>query len=200
MRLLLGTNNKGKAIEMAEALSDLPIDVVTPEELGIHEKPEETGTTYMENAILKARFFHTLSGGLPTVGDDSGFIVEALTGELGIHTRRWGAGPDATDKEWIDFFLNRMANETNRRASCVCALAYIDAQGIVHGFEGKSDGTLTTELECETLPGLPFSGVFRIDGWDRVFGAMPLADKNRVSHRGKALIPFQQHLKQSLQV
>ena len=88
MQLLIGTNNAGKVIEIGEALANLPITIITPKKLEIAEAPPETGSTFEENAILKAKFFHERSG-LPTVADDSGIIVEALQNELGLHTRRW---------------------------------------------------------------------------------------------------------------
>ena len=98
MDLLVGTNNKGKVIEIGEVLADLPISLVTPEALQIIDVPDETGETYAENALQKAQFFYERAA-LPTIADDSGIVVDALKDELGIHTRRWGAGPDATDDD-----------------------------------------------------------------------------------------------------
>jgi XTP/dITP diphosphohydrolase len=103
MRLLLGTNNSGKVIEMGEALGSLVTEILTPSLLSIVDSPDETGTTFAENAKIKSRFYHE-RGALPTLADDSGILVDALAGELGIHTRRWGAGPDASDAEWIEYF------------------------------------------------------------------------------------------------
>src|SRR3989344_4011024 len=96
MRLLLGTNNRGKVIEITEVLRDLPLEILTLRDLKITSAPEETGASYEENALLKARFFHGASNQTPTIADDSGIVVEALAGELGMHTRRRGAGPEAT--------------------------------------------------------------------------------------------------------
>lgn len=195
MRLLLATNNKGKVVEMSEALADLPLDILKPQDLNITEKPEETGHTYAENALQKARFYHARSEGGPAIlADDSGIIIEALANELGTHTRRWGAGPDVSDKEWIDFFLNRMRSEENKRARFQCCLVYIDPNGTEHLFTGECDGMITDDLEAEYLPGLPISACFKPDGFDTVFSALSVEEKNRVSHRGKALQLLRQHL------
>lgn len=196
MKLLLGTNNKGKAIEISEALSEINVSVLTPEQVAINEQPEETGESYEENALLKAEFFHQKSG-LPTVADDSGIVIDAIQDELGVHTRRWGAGAEATDEQWIRFFLNRMSNEENKRASFVCAMAYIDPEGAKHIFEGRCDGVITEDLEAEYLPGLPISACFRPDGYDKVFSALSLEEKNTVSHRGRASNLLKEHLRKS---
>jgi len=185
MQLLIGTNNHGKFIEISEVLHGLPFTPVRPADIGITGDPDETGTTYEENALQKARFFRNLSN-LPTVADDSGIVIEALGNELGLHTRRWGAGPAASDAQWIDYFLKRMAKEENRRAHFICTLAYIDESGAEHVFEGKCSGVVTSTLEADYLPGLPISACFKPDGCDCVFSALNIEQKNSTSHRGKA--------------
>lgn len=185
MDLLLGTNNQGKIIEIAEVLRDLPVTVVTPKHLNIDDAPEETGKTFEENALEKARFYFERSG-LPTVADDSGIIVEALQDELGLHTRRWGAGPAASDEEWIEHFLKRMQGEENKRARFVCVLAYVDPLGAASTFEGHCEGIITPTLEADYLPGLPISACFRPIGHERVFSALTIEQKNSTSHRGRA--------------
>lgn len=189
MKLLIGTKNFGKIIEIAEALSDVDLEFLDPRSVGIEESPHETGTTFIENALQKARFYHDRSG-LPTLADDSGIIVEALQKELGIHTRRWGAGPNANDREWIEFFLERMRNEKNKRARFVCVLAFVDEEGKEHLFEGVCDGVITETLEAGYLPELPISACFKPDGFDCVYSAMNIEQKNCTSHRGKALQSF----------
>ncbi len=194
MQLLLGTNNKGKVIEMQEALSSLNLTIVKPIDLGITAVPEETGDTFAENAEQKARFYFE-KGNLPTLADDSGIIVDALKDELGIHTRRWGAGKDASDEEWIMYFLDRMSREENKRARFLCTLVYIDGEGRSHMFEGRCDGIITPSLEADFLPGLPISACFKPFGYDQVYSAMNLMEKNDVSHRGKALQAFAEYLR-----
>ncbi len=193
MDLLIGTNNEGKVLEISEGLEGLPLKILTPKLLEIGDPPPETGTTFAQNAELKARFYFSQSA-LPTVADDSGIVVEALANELGLHTRRWGAGPDASDEEWIDFFLKRMKSERNKRAQFLCVLAYFDASSGLRLFEGMCEGTITETLEAPYLPGLPISACFRPDGFDHVFSNLTLEEKNRVSHRGKATEQFRRFL------
>lgn len=193
MELLLGTNNEGKVIEIAEALTGLPHAIVTPAHVGITDSPKETGSTFEENAIQKARFYFDRTK-IPTIADDSGIVVDALKDELGIHTRRWGAGPAASDEEWIRHFLDRMKRERNKRASFVCALAYVDAGGRLRAFEGRCEGTITEDLEADYLPGLPISACFRPDGFDHVFSALSIEQKNSTSHRGRATAKLRMHL------
>ncbi|TSD00159.1 MAG: dITP/XTP pyrophosphatase [Candidatus Peregrinibacteria bacterium Greene1014_49] len=201
MKILIGTKNHGKIIEISEALSGLSIECLDPRSVGIKEDPEETGNTFAENALQKARFYfertkgHALEGNaIPTLADDSGIIVEALQSELGIHTRRWGAGSKASDKEWIEYFLKRMNEESNKRARFVCVLAYIDAHGKEHLFEGTCDGSITETLEAGYLPGLPISACFKPDGFDCVYSAMKVEQKNSTSHRGRAVDKFRNFL------
>lgn len=189
MKLLIGTANVGKFIEMKEALKTMGVELLSPSDVGITESPTETGKSFEENARLKARFYHAASG-LPVIADDTGIIVDALKNELGVHTRRWGAGPDATDKEWVDFFLERMSHEKNKNARFMCYLCYIDAEGKEQVFEGSEEGTITETIESDYLLNLPLSGCFKPIGSDRVYHAMTIEEKNSISHRGKAIRKF----------
>jgi len=197
MRLLIGTRNRGKFIEIAEVLSGLPLILTMPQDVGIADDPTETGATFLENAMEKASHYFERSK-LPTIADDSGIIVEALADELGIATRRWGAGPQASDEEWIEHFLQRMKKEKNKRARFVCALAYIDAARKTCTFEGICDGVITPRLEAGYLPGLPISACFMPDGFDRVYSAMTIEQKNSTSHRGRAVHKLADHLRRTL--
>lgn len=185
MKLLIGTKNRGKFIELSEVLAIDGLELIQPDAVGIDVDPEETGDTFEANALQKARYYFERSN-LPTVADDSGIIVEALVNELGIHTRRWGAGADASDDEWVAYFLDRMKHEQNKRAHFVCVLAFIDKTGKEHTFEGRCDGVITDELEADYLTGLPISACFRPDGYNCVFSALKLEQKNSTSHRGRA--------------
>lgn len=193
MKLLLGTTNKGKIAEMSQALASLQLEILSPEDIGITEIPQEDGLTFAENAEQKARFYYQQSG-MPTLADDSGIIVEALQNELGIHTRRWGASADASDHHWISFFLERMSAEENKRARFVCDLCFIDLEGKIHHFEGACDGVITDELQAEYLPGLPISACFQPDGYTQVYSAMSVEEKNLISHRGRSLQKFVKYM------
>jgi XTP/dITP diphosphohydrolase len=194
MQILIASSNPGKIIEIAECLGGFGMEVISLSDLSRDiPQPEETGETFRENALQKARYYFAETG-CPTVADDSGIVVEALADELGVHTRRWGAGPTASDAEWISFFLDRMSHEPTKRARFVCVLAFIDAQGVEHVFEGTCDGIITEGLEAEYLPGLPISACFRPDGFDRVYCAMSVEEKNRISHRGRACAQLRRFL------
>ena len=105
-----------------------------------------------------------------TLGEDSGLEVKALKNELGLHTRRWGAGHEATDEAWLDFFLKRMEAfpENRRDARFVCVAVLMMPDGREHVFEGEAHGVITHAPEAPLLPGLPLSSVFRPSGFDRV--------------------------------
>lgn len=194
MKLLLGTSNPGKVQEAAEALEGLALELLTPRMLALAVQPEETGNTYAENALHKARTFRRASGGIPTMAEDAGIAVAALAGELGIHTRRWGLGPSVSDAEWIVHFLARMDGIADRRATFHSAVAFIDEEDTEYIFEGCCAGEITASLEAPFRPGLPFDGCFRPAGFDRAYGALTLAEKNVVSHRGTALRKFRTFL------
>ncbi|HLC75932.1 MAG TPA: non-canonical purine NTP pyrophosphatase [Candidatus Peribacterales bacterium] len=191
---LLGTSNKGKIIEIKECLADLPIVLLTPDDLPYPPlPPHEEMDTFEENAIQKAQYYFD-SSGIFSIADDSGILVEALKNELGIHTRRWGAGPMASDEEWITYFLNRMKTESNKRARFTCVIALIDESGEPQIFHGHCDGIITESLEAAYLPGLPISACFKPDGFSKVFSALSIEEKNRLSHRGKAVRELRMHL------
>lgn len=196
MRLLLGTANKGKRIEMTSALAPLPtLELVTPEDLNIEGTPDEDFPTLRENALSKAWFYHEQGGRIPTLAEDTGLYVEALKDELGVKTRRWGAGPDASDADWLAHFLKRMEDAESRSAKFIAVVAYIDENGDERVFESDAKGTIVREPQAEYLPGLPVSSVFLPDGYDRVFSALTHEEKNALSHRGKAMAQFVEHIR-----
>jgi len=138
-QILLATTNLGKRQEMLSALLPLEgIEFVFLEDLDIDIDVEETGESYAENALQKARAYFAHSG-MPTIAEDSGVEISALQDELGIHTRRWGAGPHASDEAWMQHFMERMAGEEDRDARFVCHSVYIDKNGH-QAFEGECQG------------------------------------------------------------
>lgn len=185
MKLLIATHNPGKFSEIQAILQNLGHELCSLTELGIEADYPEEGHTFAANAVGKAEFYHGLSG-LPTVADDSGIFVEALANELGVKTRRWGAGESASDEEWLDFFMQRMEGESNRRAKFVCAAAYVNGtQNEV--FEGETEGQITETVLVPVKRGIPLSSVFLADGCASVYSALSEAEKNALSHRGKAM-------------
>lgn len=184
MKVLIATHNPGKFDEIRGFLKGFSWEVVSLENLGIHEEFVEQADSFEENALGKARFYRELSG-LPTFADDSGIFVEALKGELGVKTRRWGAGEQASDEEWLSFFLKRMEREENRRAHFICAAAY-SAPDEERVCLGDTVGTLCLEAQVPLKAGIPLSSVFLPEGCAKVYAALSLEEKNALSHRGKA--------------
>lgn len=185
-KILVATHNAGKFKELMEVLEELPFKFVSLNDEKITEDVEETGTTFEENAILKAEFFGQMTG-LPTIADDSGIHVDALNGELGVKTRRWGAGAKASDQEWLDFFLKRMETEKNRRAEFVTNVAFYQPGEQTLTFQGECVGQILTQPQTEIELGIPLSSVFLPDGKEKVFSALNKTEKNEISHRGKAI-------------
>lgn len=145
----------------------------------------EDGDTFEDNAYKKAAYYFEKLG-LLTLAEDSGIVVEALKGELGVKTRRWGAGEKATDQEWIDFFMKRMVGESERTAKFICNVCLFDG-GNPRFFEGETVGVIAEELLVPILPGLPLSSCFVPEGYDKAYAQLSIEEKNGVSHRGKAM-------------
>ena len=171
MKVLIATHNFGKFKELMEVLENLPFNFVSLNDEHIEDDVEENGKTYEENAIIKAEFFGRLTG-LPTIADDSGIIIDALNGELGVQTRRWGAGADANDEEWLNFFLHRMAFEDNRKAEFISVVALYRPGEETLTFRGKCKGTILSEPQVDLEPGIPLSAVFLPEGKNKVFSAL----------------------------
>lgn len=191
--LLIATKNPGKFREIGEVLSGLPLRLLFLRDLALDDSGfEEDGETFLENARKKAEFFAEKSG-LLTLGEDSGILIDALAGELGVKTRRWGAGEGANDEEWIEHFLKRMSDEDNRRAEFVCA-GVLFGEGVDAFFEGRTVGEITAGLEAPIVEGIPLSSCFRPTGCDKVYAALEVAEKNKVSHRGKAMAQLREFL------
>lgn len=185
-KIVIASGNQGKTREILSALHPLQgFEVLTISDIGGALDIEETGKTHAENALIKAKTYFAKTG-IPTIAEDSGMEVEALEGELGVNTRRWGAGEKAKDQEWLSHFMNRMVSEKNRNARFVCHAVYIDKHGY-QGFEGECQGMITGGIEGPMLPGIPLSAVFKPIGHRQVYSAMTEAEKNKLSHRGKAI-------------
>ena len=182
-KLVIASHNAGKVREIAALLEGRGLDVVSAGALDLPE-PEETGTTFVMNAELKARAAADLAG-LPALADDSGLCVDALNGDPGIFSARWGG-------EQRDFGMAmrlieeklRAIPDAPRDAHFVCALALAWPDGHVEWFEGRVDGTLVWPPRGDKGHG--YDQVFQPVGEDRTFGEIDEAEKNGISHRGDA--------------
>ena len=183
-KLVIASHNPGKVREIAALLEGRGLDVISAAALDLPE-PEETGTTFVMNAELKARAAADLSG-LPALADDSGLCVDALAGDPGIFSARW-AGEDKDFARAMDLIEANMAAtgpEPARTAHFVCALALAWPDGHVEWFEGRVDGTLVTDRRGDKGHG--YDPVFQPVGHDVTFGEMDEPAKNEISHRGDA--------------
>lgn len=182
-RLVIASHNQGKVREIAALLEGRGLDVVSAGELDLPE-PEETGTTFVMNAELKARAAADLSG-LPALADDSGLCVDALNGDPGIFSARWGG--EAKDFDLAMRLVEEKVSaidDAPRDAHFVCALALAWPDGHVEWFEGRVDGTLVWPPRGDKGHG--YDPIFQPVGDTRTFGEIDEAEKNRISHRGDA--------------
>ncbi len=186
-KLLIATHNPGKFHEITEILEELPLKLVSLNDLGIFDDVEETGETHEENALLKASYFYNIAK-LPTLAEDSGIYVDAFPGELGVKTRRFRELHAASDEKWVQYFLKEMEAipDGERGAQFVChAVLMLDDEPFY--FHGETSGVITRSLEAPIIPGIPISSCFRPNGFDKVYAFLTTEEKNNVSHRGKAM-------------
>jgi XTP/dITP diphosphohydrolase len=184
-RLLIGSNNPGKLRELTELLRDIALDLVRPVDLGLTLDVAETGSTYAENARIKALAFASASG-LAALADDSGIELRALGGWPGIRSVRF-AGPAANDADRRRRVLERLAGRPppERRGRFVCAMALADAGTIVAESEGALTGTIAES--AKGTGGFGYDPIFIPDGYSDTLAEIPPPEKNRISHRGQAL-------------
>ncbi len=185
LKLLIATTNKGKLREYAEMARGLPVEPVTLAEAGIEADVEETGATIAENAVLKAREYARRSGML-TLADDSGLEVDALGGEPGPRSARY-AGEGASDEERVRYLLQQLAGvpegRRGARFRCVIAVATPDLE--VRTSEGTCEGVIAREPRGQG--GFGYDPVFFLPELGRHMAEFPLDEKNRISHRGRAM-------------
>lgn len=181
--LVLASHNKGKLLEIAALVEPLGYKVISAGDLGLPE-PEETGSTYRENAELKAKAA-ALASGKPALSDDSGLSVSALGGAPGIYSARW-AGPnkdfDAAMRRVADALL--MTGQYDRDAKFICALSLCWPDGHIETFEGQVSGTICWPARGDR--GFGYDPIFIPAGHDITFGEMDPDAKHAMSHRADA--------------
>jgi XTP/dITP diphosphohydrolase len=183
-KLVIATHNPGKLAEMRDLIAPYGIDVVSAGDLGLAE-PDETGTSFRDNARIKAVAAAQASR-LPAFADDSGLAVDALDGAPGIHSARWaGASKDfAGAMQTIEDKL-QASGITNRRAHFVSALCVAWPDGHMEDFKARVHGTLV--WPPRGTKGFGYDPMFLPDGYDRTFGEMPSEEKHGLPPRGKGL-------------
>ena len=190
MKFVLATHNPGKIREMSAILGELGVEVVSPADVGITVDVEETGTTFAENAMLKAKAI-CAAAGLPAIADDSGLCVDALGGGPGVYSARYG-GEGLDDKGRYMLLLNSMRGQTTRKAHFACAIACAFPNGDELTAQGQCDGAIAFAPMGEG--GFGYDPVFLVPEMGKTFGQLTAQEKSAISHRGKALRDFSEKL------
>jgi XTP/dITP diphosphohydrolase len=181
--LVIATRNKGKTQEIKELLKDFPVGIKNLDDFGPIPEIEEDGATFDENAYKKASFAARILG-LPALADDSGLIVEALGGAPGILSARY-AGENATDEQRYLKLLEEMKGKTNRKAVFECVISIAVPTGEALTYEARCEGIIAEEPSGSS--GFGYDPVFFYAPYHKTFAQITLSEKNRISHRGKAL-------------
>ena len=184
--LIVATHNAGKIREIREILPGWTID---GEDAGV----EETGSTFAENALIKARAVAARHPGAWVLADDSGLVVDALGGAPGVRSARY-AGRDGDTPANNALLLKNLAGVADRRAHFACAIALIAPDGTVRHFEGRCDGHIAEAPSG--AGGFGYDPLFIPDGHNRSFAELAPAEKNAISHRGRALAALRAELSQ----
>jgi XTP/dITP diphosphohydrolase len=181
--LVLATRNEGKISEFKDLIASFGIEIKSLKDFGPIPLVEEDGATFEDNAYKKASFTAKVLG-LPALADDSGLMVEALGGMPGVRSARY-AGEGATDRENNHKLLEVMKDVEEREASFMCIIAIAVPAGPALIYEGRCDGQITREPMGEN--GFGYDPLFYFPPLKKTFAQMKSEEKNRVSHRGKAM-------------
>lgn len=190
-KIVLATGNAGKVKEMADVLAQFGFEVVAQSEFGI-ESPEETGLTFVENALLKARYAAKMTG-LPAIADDSGLSVEALDGAPGLYSARY-AGENATDADNRQKLLAELHGETHRQAKFVSCIVFLkhETDPTPYIALGECVGEILTEERGQN--GFGYDSLFYYAPKNCSFAELETAEKKAISHRAIALAQLKQQL------
>lgn len=181
--IVLATRNSGKIREFQQLLKNFPVEIKNLNDFGPIPEVEEDGTTFDDNAYKKALFTAKFLG-LPAISDDSGLVVEALGGAPGVKSARY-AGENATDKANIDKLLKEMEGKDDRRAAFECVISIAVPSGPALTYEGRCEGEIAKNPKGTS--GFGYDPVFFYPQYGKTFAELSSDEKNRVSHRGKAL-------------
>jgi XTP/dITP diphosphohydrolase len=197
MKLLLATNNRGKLKEIQALLGDFDLELVTPQQVGLEMEVEEHGQTYAENAALKAQAFAQASG-LLTLADDSGLEVDALDGQPGLHSARFSPLPGASDADRRAYLLEHLTGVPQpwtARFRCVIALAL--PKGEMRFCEGRCEGQIIPQERGAN--GFGYDPIFWLPELGKTMAELQMEEKNRLSHRARAVLAARPILKEVLQ-
>ena len=190
MKFVLASHNRGKLAEMQKILGELGVEVVLQSDLGLALEPEETGDTFAENALIKARAVMEASG-LPAIADDSGLCVDWLNGAPGVYSARYGGLDD--DKARYTLLLQNMRGATDRAAHFHTSVVCCFPDGKVLQADGDCHGTIAFAPRGEG--GFGYDPIFNVPSLRKTFAQLTAEEKNAISHRGNALRAFAAELK-----
>lgn len=186
-KLVVATHNAGKAQEIRSLLIPFQIQTYSASDLNLPE-PEETGSSFCENAKIKA-LAATQKSGLPSLADDSGFCINALNGDPGIYSARW-AGPNKDYSMAMRTMYEKLGESKDRSCYFISVLCLAFPDGVTFEFEGKIDGEFIWPARGQNGHG--YDPIFQPKGYSVTFAEMTETEKNAISHRGLA---FQQFIK-----
>ncbi len=193
MKLLIGSHNVAKIKYYSQYLKDTA-NIVTLEELGITDDPEETEDTLEGNALLKAKYFYDLTG-ITTLSEDGGFYIDALNGEPGINTRRW-IGRKMTDQEMIDETMKRMEGvPKEKRAAQFKLVTTIYGPKGSKNFYGQTPGFISEKPYPEIEAGFPHRSTFILPEYNKFYIELSKEEKEKSDHRIQIISEIKQYLK-----
>jgi len=192
--LVIATRNKGKTAEIRDLFEDFPFGIKNLEDFGSIPPVEEDGSTFDENAYKKASFTAKILG-LPALADDSGLIVEALGGAPGVRSARY-AGENASDEQRCARLLKEMEGQTNRKAAFECVISIAVPTGPALTYEARVEGLIAEKPAGSN--GFGYDSIFYYPPLKKTFAELTRNEKNRVSHRGKALNELRDEFKKVL--
>lgn len=197
-KLLIATNNQGKIAEFQELLTGSGIDFVTPAQINLELEVDEDGSTYRENAAKKAIAFAQASG-LISLADDSGLEVDALDGAPGLYSARYSPKPGANDKDRRNFLLKNLWDKPRPwKAHFHATIAVAKPNGEVEFAEGECYGEIIPEERG--MGGFGYDPIFLLTGLGKTMAELDTAEKNRLSHRARAVMAAMPLLKKILSV
>lgn len=181
--IVLATTNQNKVREFKQFIADFPVEVKSLSDFGPLPEVIEDGSTFDENAYKKAHHYAKVLG-LPAIADDSGLVVEALSGSPGVRSARY-SGEDATDQDNCKKLLREMEGKENRKAYFVCVLSIAVPSGPALTYESQCQGTILEKPRGTS--GFGYDPLFFYEPLQSTFAEISTEEKNRVSHRGKVL-------------
>lgn len=196
MRVVLASKNKHKLVEISKITEKFGIDLVLQSELGVDIDVEETGTTFEENSLLKAEAVMKATG-LPALADDSGIAVDALNGEPGIYSARYGFDESLDDWGRLLLLLKNTEHvpDGQRQAQFVCVISFVTPEGQMIQARGEIHGELTREPAGEN--GFGYDPIFYYPPLGKTTAELSPEEKNQVSHRANALKLFYEKMKEA---